>query len=50
MITDGRNRWMILGATTEPTMKPIADGSDQSAATSGDSPSTSWRYWLMKRK
>ena len=50
MITDGRKRWMIFGAATEPTMKPTADGSDHSAASIGDSPRTSCRYCAMKRK
>jgi hypothetical protein len=50
MITAGGKRWMILGAMTEPTMKPAADGSDHTAASIGDSPSTSCRYCAMKRK
>ena len=41
---------MILGARTDPTMKPTADGSDQTAASIGDSPRTSCRYCAMKRK
>ena len=31
-------------------MNPTADGSDHSPASSGDSPTTSWRYWATKRK
>jgi hypothetical protein len=50
MITEGGNRWMNLGAVTEPMVKPTADGSDQSAASSGDSPRTSWRYCPINRK
>ncbi len=50
MIIDGRYRWMILGAMVEPTMKPAADGSDQKAASIGDSPRTSCRNCEMNRK
>ena len=46
----GRTRRRIRGARLDPTMNPTADGSDHSPASSGDSPSTSWRYWATNKK
>ena len=46
----GRTRRRIQGATWDPTMKPTADGNDHRPASSGDSPSTSWRYCATNRK
>ena len=43
-------RGTIRGAAFEPTMKPIADGTDQRPASSGDRPRTSCRYWATNRK
>ena len=34
----------------EPTISPTADGTIHSPASSGDSPSTSWRYWAMNSR
>ena len=33
-----------------PRMNPTAEGSDHSPASSGDRPTTSWRYWATNRK
>ena len=46
----GRTRCTIRGARFDPTMKPIAEGTDQRPACSGDSPTTSCRYWATNRK
>ena len=43
----GRLRRTNSGVSSEPTMKPAADGSVQRPASKGDNPSTSWRYWAM---
>ena len=44
MIVVGANRCASLGVAWEPTTNASAHGSVQSPASSGDRPSTSWRY------
>ena len=46
----GLTRWTIRGAACEPTMNPIAEGSDSRPAWNGVRPATSCRYWATNRK
>jgi hypothetical protein len=46
----GRARFAIAGVSIEPTMKVMPNGIVQRPASSGESPSTSCKYWPMKTK
>ena len=46
----GRTLCRTRGANWLPMMNAAAEGSDHSPASSGDSPTTNWRYWATNRK